>query len=221
MRRRYRAVLALAAVAVVGAAQQPWMTKFDIAPGDFATTGRNPYFILEPGYKLMLQHGGDSLLITVLDETKRIDNTDTRIVEEREWADGALVEVSRNYFAMNRKTQDTYYFGEDVDIYEHGKMVRHEGTWHSGDHGARYGLMIPARPRIGQRYYQEQAPGVALDRAEVVHTNVAMKTPAGRFTTVLETRESSALEKGSEAKFYAPGVGLIREEEMLLTRYGK
>ena len=52
----------------------------------FSTTGRNSYFILEVGYQQTLQgiEGKDTttLVITVLNETKKIGNVETRIVEE-------------------------------------------------------------------------------------------------------------------------------------------
>ena len=50
------------------------------------------------------------------------------MVEEREWKKGELHEVSRNYFAMCEQTKDVFYFGEDVDYYENGKVVKHDGT---------------------------------------------------------------------------------------------
>jgi hypothetical protein len=71
---------------------------------DFTSNGANTYFILEPGYKLTLENPKDQqeteelqLVITVLNETKIVDGTETRVVEERETEDGELVEVSRNY----------------------------------------------------------------------------------------------------------------------------
>jgi hypothetical protein len=38
------------------------------------------------------------------------------------------VEISRNYFAMCKPTSNAIYFGEDVDIYEDGEIVSHEGN---------------------------------------------------------------------------------------------
>ena len=35
--------------------------------------------------------------------------------------------------------------------------------------------------------------------------------PAGSYDNVLETKEFSCIESGSDHKFYAPGTGLIRE----------
>ena len=55
-----------------------------------------------------------------------------------------------------------------VDNYKDGKIINHESAWRAGEQGARFGLMIPARPKVGDKFYQEIAPKVALDRVEVV-----------------------------------------------------
>lgn len=68
------------------------------------------------------------MVITVLNETKIVNGTVTRVVEERETENGELVEVSRNYFAVSNPSNDICYFGEDVDDYERGKIIRHEGA---------------------------------------------------------------------------------------------
>ena len=108
-----------------------WTADFVINPGEFVTTGRNPWFILEPGYVLTLEGRDTRLVITVLDETVRVDKIDTRVVEERETAKGELIEVSRNFFAISTRTNAVFYFGEDVDMYKGGKVVSHDGAWRS------------------------------------------------------------------------------------------
>ena len=209
------------APAAKNASRQDWRESFPVKKTDLTHTGRNTYFILEPGFRLQLKHGNDALTITVLNETKLVDGVTTRIVEEREIKDGQLVEVSRNYFAIDRTTRDVYYFGEDVDMYENGKVIGHEGAWLSGVNGARFGLMIPGKPAGGDRYYQENAPGIARDRAEIVSTTEDFKAPAGNFKNCLHTRESSEIEQGVEDKWYAPNVGLIKEDKLVLVRVEK
>ena len=198
-----------------------WRESFPVKKTNLADTGRNTYFILEPGFRLHLEHGKDGLTISVLNETRLVDGVRTRIVEEREIKDGQLAEVSRNFFAIDRTTHDVYYFGEDVDIYENGKVSAHEGAWLSGVNGARFGLMIPGKPTGGDKYYQENAPGVARDRAEIVSTTEDFKVPAGTFKNCLHTRESSAIEQANEDKWYAPNVGLIKEDNLVLVRIEK
>jgi uncharacterized membrane protein YkoI len=81
--------------------------------------------------------------------------------------------------------------------------------------------MMPGKPKVGDRYYQEIAPGIALDRAEVVSVTEKVKVPAGTFKDCLKTRESSDLEKGVEEKLFAPGIGLLRDGGFKLTRIEK
>ena len=192
------------------------------APDDLTTSGRNTYFILEPGYELVLEDGDEQLVVTVLDETKRIGDFDTRVVEERESRNGKLIEVSRNFFAISKQSKDVYYFGEEVDIYRGGKVVRHEGAWLAGQNGARFGLMMPGTPTLNARYYQEIAPKVAMDRAEIVSLTDQRRTPAGNFTNVLKVAETNPLEAHAlEYKYYAPDIGLLQDEQLKLVKYGR
>ncbi len=187
----------------------------------FASTGRNRYFILEPGYQLVLENKkGGRLVVTVLDQTKRVGNVETRIVEENESENGKTTEVSRNFFAFCRETSSVYYFGEEVDIYKNGQIEKHEGAW-TAEGPNKAGIAMPGLILVGSRYYQELAPGVAMDRAEIISLSETRQTPAGSFKNCLKTEESSPLELGTrEFKYYAPGIGLIQDENLSLTKYG-
>jgi len=202
-------------------ADSSWQEEFDIANCELLTTGRNQYFILEPGYQIVLEGDDEKVEITVLDETKMVDGVATRIVEEREWEDGELHEISRNYFAICEATNDVFYFGEDVDYYKDGEVVKHEGAWLAGSNGNKAGLIMSGSPTLGMKYYQEIAPGVALDRAEIVSLDETCETPAGTFDSCLKVKEGTALDVyESEYKYYAPDIGLIQDEDLLLTKYG-
>jgi hypothetical protein len=183
-------------------------------------TGRNPWFVLEPGYTLELSDGDEELIITVLDETRVINGVETRVVEERESAGGRLVEVSRNFFAISRRTNNVYYFGEEVDMYRDGAVVSHDGAWVAGQNGARHGLMMAGVPLLGARYYQEVAPDVAMDRAEISSLTAQLNTPAGNFTELLDVLETTPLEPNArESKLFARGIGLVRDGSLVLVRY--
>jgi hypothetical protein len=220
-------VAACVAVAGQAAAQESgrdWQKAFPVTPGDLATVGENPHLVLKPGYQLVLE-GKESgrtvrLVVSVLDETKVVGGIEARVVEERETEDGVLVEVSRNYMAIHKTTHDVYYLGEDVDVYKNGKIVNHEGAWLHGSGGATLGLLMPGAPVVGQRYYQEVAPKVAMDRAEVVSVSERVTTPAGTFEKCLKTEETTPLERSArEFKLYAPGVGLITDGALDLVSY--
>ena len=76
-------------------------TEFMLEDCKFNAQGSNPFFILRPGYRLILEgeDEGEELVlwITVLNDIEWIDLTaegigmvKTRVVEEREWIDGDL-----------------------------------------------------------------------------------------------------------------------------------
>jgi hypothetical protein len=197
---------------------------FNLENCDFNSRGSNTYFILEPGHQSVLEGQEDGevidLVITVLNETKVVDGTETRIVEERESENGELVEISRNYFAVCEPANDVFYFGEDVDDYEDGEIVGHGGAWLAGANGSKAGMIMPGKVEVGLKYYQEIAQGVAEDRAEIIAVNDTLDTPAGNFQNVLKTEETNPLEPDEkEFKFYAPGIGLIQEEAIKLVNY--
>jgi hypothetical protein len=201
-----------------------WMTSFNLEDCNFTSTGKNSYFVLEPGYQVVLEGEEDGkklqLVMSVLNETKIVDGVETRVVEEKETEGGNLIEVSRNYFAICNPTNNAIYFGEDVDMYENGNIVSHEGAWLAGQNSAKAGMSMPGKIEVGLKYYQEIAPGVAEDRAEIVSVNDTLDTPAGTFSNVLKTEETNPLKPGEkEFKLYAPGIGLIQDEALKLVKH--
>jgi hypothetical protein len=217
-------LLASATLNCFAADDQGFVDTFDVKPDQFSSTGKNDYFVLEPGTKDTFEGQEEGkpakLVISVLDETRRIDGVKTRVIEERETHDGSLVEVSRNYFAIDRSTGDVYYFGEDVDVYEDGKLTSHPGSWHAGENGAHFGLFMPAKPTRAQKFYQEVAPKVAMDRCEVVAANETAKVPAGEFQDCIKMEETTPLEPATkEYKLYAKGVGLLMDGDLKLVKH--
>jgi hypothetical protein len=210
--------------------------QFPIGECTFQTVGGNPYFILQPGRELHYSNAScvgegecselEELVITVTEETRAITlpingvptTVSTRIVEERETADGELVEVSRNFFAECAGTGDVYYFGEEVDIYTDGVITSHEGAWLAGVDGARPGIIMPGGAfLLGSRYFQELAPGVALDRAEHVAMGLELSLPIGDLDRCVQVEETTPLEKKSVSeKFYCAGVGLVIDGDLEL-----
>jgi len=199
-----------------------WTSVFLVEKDELLSVGRNPYFILEPGYMLVLEGHGAQLIITVLNETKKVDGVETRVVEERETKGGKLVEVARNYFAISKRTNDVFYFGEDVDMYKDGKIANHDGSWLSGVNGSKFGLMMPGRVLLHSRYYQEVAPNIAMDRATIVSVTETVKTPAGEFKNCVKVEETSPLSRfTTEYKYYAPGIGMVSDGGMKLVKVEK
>jgi len=210
------ALVACAAAISAGQSGGTWRDRFDVDKADLLPTGTNAYITMQPGRIQKLAHGKDTLTVTILRDTQVIDGITAGVLEERETKNGKLVEVSRNFMATHRTTGDVYYLGEDVDNYKNGTIVDHESAWRAGAQGARFGLMIPATPTVGQKFYQEIAPKVAMDRVEVVSTNETVKTPAGTFEHCVHLQETTPLERDVSHKYYAPGVGIIKDDEFEL-----
>jgi len=207
----------LVAMSLIG---KDWQSTFSVDKKTLGVRGTNPFFNLTPGYQLSYAHKKDTETVSVLDETRVIDGVTTRVVEDRELKNGELAELTRDYYAIDSITNDVYYFGEDVDVYKNGKIVDHEGSWMSGLNNAKFGLMMPAKPMTGQRFYQEQAPGVGMDRAEIVSISASVITPAGKFGSAIYVVETSSLEVGSSKKWYVSGVGPVKDGDMVLVKYG-
>jgi hypothetical protein len=125
-----------------------------------------------------------------------------------------------NYYARCTDTNDIFYFGEDVDFFEDGEIVGHEGSWQAGEDDASPGLIMPARFLLGARYFQEVAPGIALDRARHAKMNLEVETPFGEFEGCVKVVETTPLEPDSKSiKFYAPTVGLVKDGPVELVAY--
>ena len=231
-------LLILWPVAAMAQEDEPVFTDdFPVEECTFTPFGGNELFSLMPGRRTYFDNSAcvaageceerEDLVITVTRELKKVWIDDdkerrpiwTRVVIEHEREDGQIREISRNYFAMCVPSRDVYYFGEDVDIYAGGKVVSHAGAWLAGRHGAEPGIIMPDSAFIlGQRYYQELAPGVALDRAEHVEADLEIDLQAGNFDDCVEVSETTPLEPGSEStKVYCPGVGLVIDNDLEAT----
>lgn len=199
--------------------QPGFQDTFPVDRASLGPAGGNAYFTLEPGRQSVLEGGATRLVITVTPDVKVVDGVRTRVVEERETEGGKLVEVSRNFFAFSAKDSGVYYFGEDVDVYKDEIVANHEGSWRAGVGGARFGLMMPAHPRVGQRFHQEVAPGAAMDRAEVLSVSESLRVPAAAYRQCVRMKETTPLEPGAtEFKVYCPEVGLVLDGDLRLAR---
>jgi hypothetical protein len=226
---------------VARAAEPEFTSEFRLQDCKFKAKGANPHFILQPGYQLVLEGEDDGeavrLVITVLKKTEKVSVpgigvVKTAVVEERESKDGDLVEVSRNFFAICEKTNDVFYFGEEVNICEDGLEPNgdgftcnggepdHSGAWRAGVDGAVPGIIMPGTFLLGSRYFQELAPN-AMDRAEHVEMGLTVDTLAGTFEKCVRVVETTPLEPGESEKIYCPGIGLVVDDVLVLVEFGR
>lgn len=146
----------------------------------------------------------------VREKPEKIAGIMVTVVEVSDFEDGELVEKTLDYYAQDA-AGNVYYIGEKVDDFENGKLVGHGGQWLTGQKGAKPGLFMTAAPKVGDVLEQERAPGVAEDRSVIIAVGVKVTVPAGTYENCIETEDYDPIGKTTQRKYYAPGVGLLKE----------
>jgi hypothetical protein len=175
-RLRPLVTLGLAAALLVGGFgsaggnSRPDRRRVDLEPPSFSdpTSITHPLFpksTLSQVIQLGVE-GGDKLRFeaTQLPGTRTIkwngQRVQTVVTHFVAYTNGRLVEVAHDFYA---KADDgaVWYFGEDVDNYEHGVLANHDGTWLAGRDGPP-GMIMPADPKVGDERY-DVALAVPID----------------------------------------------------------
>ena len=133
-------------------------------------------------------------------------------VEDREYnAGGELKEATLDYFAQD-DDGNIYYLGEDVDEYANGNVTGHGGAWLLGKDTQTPGLLMPAHPKVGDKFKSEDALPITWEADKVVSMSETATVPAGTFSDCLKIKERAS-DGDTEYKLYAPGIGCIEEIE--------
>ncbi len=179
-----------------------------------STTIDNKYFKLPVGKKLV--YGGDTadggyekVEITIPGETREILGVKTLVYLDKVWLSDELVEETKDYLA-----QDIYgnvwYFGEDVNNYENGKLLDHEGAWIAGVDGAEPGIWIKANHIAGDSYKQEYYKGQAEDMRDVSSIGEPVNIKLGSYNDCVKMYDWTPLDPESqEYKHYCSEVGAM------------
>ena len=188
----------------------------DIHAADFVQVINNPYLPLTLGSRWAYEGESDGEVerveVVVTDERRTVMGVEVTVVRDTVTdAGGELVEDTLDWFAQDRDG-NVWYFGEESKDYEDGEVASTEGSWEAGVDGALPGIVMPARPTVGDAYRQEYYEGEAEDMGEVIRVGERKAVPFGDFDDVVVTRDWNPLEADVvEEKFYARGTGLIFE----------
>lgn len=193
--------------------------KPDVTPAKFthSTDITNVYFPLLTGKKYIYEGQTDEGLEHVEEQritsTKMVMGIECVIVEYHAFVNGVLIEKTFDWYAQDNDG-NVWYFGETVDNYNSdGSLRDHGGSWEAGVDGAQPGIMMPANPQTGMTYREEYYFNVAEDEAEIVATGQTVTIPYGPFNNCVKTKNWTDLEPDvTEYKYYAPGTGLLIEE---------
>ncbi len=183
-----------------------------VDPGAFTTDVSNPYFPLAPGTVFTYDGGGEHSVMTVTDGTRMIMGIPSVVVRDRVYENGALTEDTFDWYAQDLAGH-VWYMGEDTAECAGTKVTGRSGSWEAGVGGAKPGVVMLARPALGEAYRQEYLRGEAEDVAKVLKLGATLRSGSTTYRHVLVTEERTALEPAIiEHKLYAPSVGLIEEQ---------
>ncbi|MCA8962918.1 MAG: hypothetical protein KDC38_20485, partial [Planctomycetes bacterium] len=179
-------------------------------PGEFIAAGTTGYFCLEPGYHQVLENAtGARLERTVLGLAEFRLGILTRVVEDRRFDDGQLVEVVRYHLAQRVGTGEVLCFGErhtDAGGLEIA-AVRDPDWW----------VFVPgtdAAPPPGPHRWTGC-------RSEVLGVLPVFTIAGGTYRDVLLVAERAA--EGAEPPilaYYGLGLGLLRRAGLEQTTVG-
>ena len=145
--------------------------------------------------------------------TKEIMGVRCIVQNDIVYLNGIIIEDTDDWLAQD-DDGNLWYFGEFVKNYDDdGNFLDNEGSFEYGIDGALPGYWLPGNPYLGQAYYQEYYRGNAEDQAEVIAINEKVTIGLGSWDCLV-TKDFSRFEPYVyEKKYYATGVGLIKEEK--------
>jgi hypothetical protein len=193
--------------------------EFD--PGSFSdpTNIDNEWFPLVPGRKLVLKGLADGrhhrVVFIATDLTKVINGVRTRVMWNRDYQSGRLVESELAFFAQD-DNGNVWNLGKYPEEYENGQFTGAANTWIAGIADAEGGLHMPGEPEVGgPEYLQGIAPEIDfLDCEKVIAKDEgdALCVPLDCYDHILITEERSPLDAGSghQRKYHAKDVGIVQ-----------
>jgi hypothetical protein len=188
----------------------------------FSLASTNPWYPLVVGSIVELEGDGEGdeagihmrVVRTVLDETETIMGVETHILRHETYHDDVIHEIALNYYV--EATDGTVcYFGEDVEFYDDmGVFENTDGTWKAGEDGALPGIIMLAEPAVDDAYYQEFAPGIALDQGRVAATDLTTSLGDQSYATI-QVLDTNPIDDETpcedEEKRYAMGIGEVKD----------
>lgn len=181
----------------------------------------NPYFPVVAG-QVRCYEGApadEQFVFTGLGAGPTIMGIKTFTLQDDATEGGLLVERTFDYYAQD-KSGNVWYFGEDVTNYiydSNGNLIdtNSSSSWRGGVNGALPGYIMPKSLTVGFNYYQEHAPADdALDEGTTFAIVPSMTVNGQVYTNVIKVLETTDLDQHARGfKYYAAGVGLIKEEE--------
>ena len=198
----------------------------EINAADFVSEITNPLLRLPVG-TIFVYEGKDEdgkhvrSELEVTREKKTIMGVPTTVVRDRSYHENKLVEDTFDWVAQD-KAGTVWYFGEASKEIENDRVVSTEGSWEAGVNGAKPGILMLAKPEVGDVYRQEYLKGEAEGIAEVLALNAPVTIAQGKFIGCLQIKEWAPQEPEIvEHKYYCPDLGGLALTEAVKGETGR
>jgi hypothetical protein len=219
--RRLLPLIVVLAAGVAATAVFAATPAADVDPSDFVREIDNPWYPLRPGTTYVFRgvESGKPMrdVVAVTTRRKTILGVSCVVVRDTVYVDGRPTEATSDWFAQDRKG-NVWYFGEATAELDHsGKVKSREGSWQAGVDGAKPGIVMPGRPKVGQSFRQEYLKGHAEDHMAIQSLSATVRVPYVSTSRAMRTREWTPLEPGVvEHKYYVRGLGMVKDDEVSL-----
>jgi hypothetical protein len=212
VRRRVLFTIVLCVCAVFPAAQAPASQ-----PRAFARQIDNPWLPFRPGTEWVYRGVKDGKpardVVRVTNATRVIDGVRSTAVSDRLYLRGKLAERTTDWYAQDSRGNVWYYGEATAELDASGHVKNTEGSWRAGVDGAKPGIVMPARPRVGQSFRQEFYKGQAEDHFQVLSLSATVRVPYVASKHALLTKEWTPLEPDVlDHKLYVRGIGMVKEQ---------
>lgn len=195
-------------------------TKVEFDPANFVdpTLSTNPYHPLKPGTQWV--YGGSTevgsrtvphgIIVTITDVIREIDGVPTVAMLGQSTDSGEVSQIGMDYMALDKDGNVWILGGYDED-YEGGEYTNIDTAWLGSGDGTIVGILAPMDVTIDTpRWFIGQAPEEDGSVGEPVRVGVRECVSFGCFDDVRVVQEGNVGAPDNEDKYYAPGVGVIK-----------
>jgi hypothetical protein len=186
-------------------------------PADFDTHAQNDWFPLGQGtrwtYRQYLPTGTRELVATVLPTSRRIAGIDTTAVRWQVLQRGRARIAMVRWYAVD-SAGNVWWFGQRLAPRAPRLDPLATASWQAGVAGAQAGVVLTARPRVGDGYYNARQSRVVQRRSTVVSITAVVSTVQRTYRDTVATQDLSSLAPLHVVQsYYGRGLGLVAQQD--------
>ena len=200
-------------------APEPTQIPFDPANFVDPTLSTNPYHPTRPGTQWIrwgttevgLRKVPHMVISTMTDVIRTIDGVQAVAMLDQSTDSAEVSQVGFDYLALD-KDGNVWIMGGYTEAFQGGVFTNVENAFLGTETGGSPGILMPAHVTMEtpRWYIGTPDPEESPSAAEPVEVGITTIVPFGTYENVLAVREGNIGAIDNEVKFYAPGVGVIR-----------